>query len=135
MKILLDSTVLIDLLRANADAQNRIFQLRNEGAIFSTSTLNLYEVWCGLTNAKKTHGNPAAALAAIRSELDVLAFDEEAARHAAEISGQLRSLGKPIDGLDYLIAGTIVSNGIDAVLTRNKKHFENIKGIKQVLTY
>ncbi len=135
MKILLDSTVLIDLLRANVEVQSRILQLRNDGAIFFTSAINMYEVRCGLSNAKKTPGNPAAALAAIRSELDVLPFDEEAAQCAAQIHIHLRSIGKPVDGLDYLVAGTAVSNGIDAVLTRNKKHFESIKGFKQVLTY
>ena len=134
MKILLDSTVLIDLLRANSEAQSRVIQLRNEGAIFYTSTTNLYEVWCGLMNASKSPSNPGAALTALRSELEVLVLDEEAARRAALIHGHLRSIGKPVDGLDYLVAGTVVSNGVEAVLTRNKKHFENIKEI-QVLTY
>ena len=134
MKILLDSTALIDLLRANAEVQVRIVQLRNEGAVFFTSTANLYEVWCGLANAKKMPGNPEAALAALRSELNVLPLDEEAARRAAQIHKSLRAMGKPADGLDYLVAGTAVSNGIEAVLTRNKKHFENI-GELGVLSY
>lgn len=135
MKVLLDSTVLIDLLRANVEAQKRIVELRDEGAVFFTSSVNMYEVKCGLTNARKTPSNPEAALAAIQSELIMLNLDEEAAGRAAEVHGQLRSIGKPIDGLDYLVAGIAVSNGIEAVLTRNRKHFENIKEIKQVLTY
>jgi tRNA(fMet)-specific endonuclease VapC len=135
MKILLDSTVLIDLLRADEEARTRITRLRGEGAEFYTSTLNIYEVRCGLVLARRTGAKQAAALAVLQSELNVLSFDEEAARHAAEIQGRLRAIGKPADGLDHLIAGTVVSNGIDAVLTRNKKHFENIKEIKQVLTY
>ncbi|VVC01057.1 tRNA(fMet)-specific endonuclease VapC [uncultured archaeon] len=135
MKILLDSTVLVDLLRANLEVRTRLDQLRGEGAEFYTSTLNLYEARCGLSISHHSSAKQAAALAGVQSELDVLPFDEESARHAAVIYGQLRSIGKCADGLDHLIAGTIVSNGIDAVLTRNKKHFENIREIKQVLTY
>jgi len=61
---------------------------------------------------------------AIRNELEgrILDFDTDAARHAASISAQLRSIGRPIDVRDAMIAG-IVSSRQATLATRNVKHF------------
>ncbi len=135
MKILLDSTALIDILRGDAAALSRTEQLRLEGAVFYTTTLNLYEVFCGLAHVKKQAKQSEEAFSLLSSSLTILPFDAEAARQAANIYFHLRAIGKPVDGLDYLIAGTAASNNMDALLTRNQKHFTSISQIKQVIGY
>ncbi|MBS3083651.1 type II toxin-antitoxin system VapC family toxin [Candidatus Pacearchaeota archaeon] len=47
---------------------------------------------------------------------------------------ELSSKGILIGKFDCMIAGTLLSNGIDTIITKNKKHFEKIKGLK-VLSY
>jgi len=53
---------------------------------------------------------------------------------AAEIHGELIAKGNKIDNTDSLIAAIALTNNINTIITRNKKHFERIKGIK-VETY
>ncbi len=109
--------------------------LRKQGAVFYTSTINLYEVICGIKNLPRDSERHSEALQLLTSRVHVLNFDSEAAMKGADIKHQLRVLGKPIGGIDYLIAASACSNGIDMMVSQNKKHFENIKEIKQVLTY
>ncbi len=61
--------------------------------------------------------------------MNILPFGEEEARIAAEIRQAVEGQGQPIGMADYLIAGVCVA--ADAVLlTRNRKHFERVKGLK-----
>lgn len=62
-------------------------------------------------------------------DLELLSFDSMAARKASDIQKELKAKGRIIDIRDLFIASTsIVNNCILATL--NKKHFENIKGLK-----
>jgi predicted nucleic acid-binding protein len=61
--------------------------------------------------------------------MTVLPFGAEEARVAAEIRQQVQSEGQPIGMADYMIAAVCIAS--DAVLlTRNRKHFDRIKGLK-----
>lgn len=61
--------------------------------------------------------------------VQVVPFDIECARIFGTIKSRLRSLGKPTGEVDALIAATAMAH--EAILvTANKKHFENIKGLK-----
>lgn len=65
------------------------------------------------------------------SNIKTLEFDYKASILASEIDNALIKEGKKIDVFDSLIAGTMLANGVDTILTRNK-HFERIKGIKMI---
>ncbi len=132
MNALLDSSVLIDLLRGHIGAEAEIEKLRLNGAVFYTSTLNLYEVLCGLTLVSKRHPNRMNAFETMVSSIHVLDFNPSCAKKSAQIFAQLRAAGKPADGLDYLVAGTALSSGIDVIVSANKKHFEHIDGLKVI---
>jgi predicted nucleic acid-binding protein len=58
----------------------------------------------------------------------------ESTLRSAKIVGELKRKGSPIDVLDALVAGISLAHGRDVVVTRNKRHFENVKGLK-VETY
>ncbi len=53
---------------------------------------------------------------------------------AATIGGELKNKGVTIDPEDLLIAGMMRSFGFEKIVTRNKKHFSKIKGLK-VISY
>ena len=61
-------------------------------------------------------------------EIFILGFKE--AEKAAKIYNALESKGKLIDANDILIAGIMLSNGINKIITKNVKHFENIEVIE-----
>ena len=46
----------------------------------------------------------------------------------------LKSKGETIEDFDCAIAAILLSNGVNKIITRNKKHFERIKGLT-VLKY
>jgi predicted nucleic acid-binding protein len=52
----------------------------------------------------------------------VIDFDAAAAREAAAIAAKLRSVGRPIEMRDVMIAGTVAANH-GTLATRNTKHF------------
>jgi predicted nucleic acid-binding protein len=61
--------------------------------------------------------------------MTIHAFGSEEAQLAAGIRLQLEAQGQTIGMADYMIAAVCLAN--DAVLlTRNRKHFERIEGLK-----
>ncbi|MGM0467506.1 MAG: type II toxin-antitoxin system VapC family toxin [Promethearchaeati archaeon] len=53
---------------------------------------------------------------------------------SSEIYDELSSRGKIIEANDILIASIMLSNGINKIITRNKRHFERIESL-EIITY
>ena len=62
--------------------------------------------------------------------IEILSLDFKSSLKAAEVASDLIKQGNRIEDNDNLIAGTILTNNCDTILTRNKEHFERINGIK-----
>jgi tRNA(fMet)-specific endonuclease VapC len=62
------------------------------------------------------------------SRLQVLAFDEAAATHAADIIATLRRSGQMIGGYDVQIAGHARSRGLQ-IVTSNLTEFRRVDGL------
>ena len=65
----------------------------------------------------------------LAARLEVLAFDAEAAAHAADIRATLERRGLPIGGYDLLIAGHARSRGL-IVVTNNVREFARVDGLR-----
>jgi tRNA(fMet)-specific endonuclease VapC len=63
------------------------------------------------------------------ARLEVLAFDDAAAAHAAEIRGGLERRGQGIGSYDTLIAGHARSRGF-IVVTGNSREFTRVEGLR-----
>jgi tRNA(fMet)-specific endonuclease VapC len=61
--------------------------------------------------------------------VDVLPFDEGAARHHAEIKVQLEAEGRPIGEPDLRIAATCRAHDV-TLITGNVRHFERVPGLR-----
>jgi predicted nucleic acid-binding protein len=61
--------------------------------------------------------------------IPVLPLDREAATRAAVVRQRLARKGVPIGMADSLIAGIALVNNLP-LLTRNRKHFENVEGLR-----
>lgn len=134
MKALLDTTTLIDILKGDEDAIEQVNKIRKE-AILYTTTINVYEYLRGIMLLPKDREKHFSALNVLISNLHILEIDLDVAKSAAEIYADMRKKGITLDEPDYLIAGACLSNDIDTVITRNEKHFENVRGLKNVITY
>ena len=65
----------------------------------------------------------------LTDRLDVLAFDAEAAAHAAEIRTTLERQGQVIGAYDLLIAGHARSRGL-VIVTGNLGEFNRVAGLR-----
>lgn len=64
----------------------------------------------------------------VRSNIDVISYDQSAAEwHAHELS-RLLSIGKPVPLLDSQLAAIAATRGL-TIVTRNTKDFQNYQGI------
>lgn len=134
MKALFDTTTLIHTLKGDQKLKELVSELRKE-YVFYTTTVNIYEVNRGIHLLERDKERRITSFAALRNNLIILPIDLFAAEEAAIIYADLQKRGITIDEHDYLIAGGCISNGIDAIITKNEKHFKEIKGLKKIITY
>lgn len=127
MAILLDSTALIDILEENPGSSGLAHRLSDE-AVFTTR-INVFEVLVGVYAMGKHTERRCEQAERLFSRLHVLELDEASTKKAAQIQGMLYQKGKPIDDTDCLTAAIALVHGITKVITRNKKHFEQIEEI------
>ncbi len=122
-----DTTFLIDLLRKSPSAVAKAVELDAEPIVFTTEA-NVYEIVSGIrnTNTEKALQD----LESLLSRMVVLPLDRKASIYAGLISSELMLKGKMIDDIDCLVAGILLTNGCETVVTRNVKHFERIDGLK-----
>jgi tRNA(fMet)-specific endonuclease VapC len=65
----------------------------------------------------------------LATRLQVLAFDDRAAAHSAEIRANLERRGVPIGAYDLLIAGHGRSQGL-IIVTGNLREFSRVEGLR-----
>lgn len=122
---LLDTNVVVAFLNGNKLISKRI---QNEIDKIALSTLIVAELDYGAKVSQKAKEN-LEKLYRLVDIVQVIPFDVECAKIFGTIKSKLRRLGKPTGELDALIAATAMVN--DAILvTGNKRHFENIEGLK-----
>jgi tRNA(fMet)-specific endonuclease VapC len=117
-----DTDVLIDYLAGKGEA-DAVEQLLRRGAI-RTTVISRFELLSGAKNAKQL-----ARLVQLLGAVPSIGLDDAAADAASEIRRSLERSGNPIGMADSLIAGIVASNG-GTLLTRNRRHFERVPGIR-----
>ncbi len=123
--IVLDTDVLIDIL-AGEEPWATWFVEGLPSRRLATTSINGFELLAGARTPEE-----AQRLRTFLRPLPVLAFDLEAARRAADAAGQLRRQGEPLPlpMADLAIAGICLELEA-ALLTRNRRHFERIAGLR-----
>jgi len=130
--ILADTSFLIDFMNGEKEAIELMNTL-NEPIL--TTIISHYEIFVGAFR----HGGVDAAkdIDDAREFLDnfeMLNLDRHSMLESAKICARLMSQGNKIDDNDCMIAGIALKNGISTIITRNKSHFDRIKGIK-IISY
>jgi len=120
--IVADTDVLIDYLAGHGAAADRVaFELAHGG--LATTTISRFELLAGARTTKQEF-----LVGTLLEALDSLPLDDAAASEAARIRRTLGRAGTPIGMGDSLIAGIVVSRRA-LLLTRSRRHFEQIEGL------
>jgi len=126
LRYLLDTNLCIRVLRERPASLRDRFNREADGLCISTIVLTelLHDA---AKSARPDHNRREVESFAAR--LEVLAFDSDAAGHAADIRAALERDGLGIGGYDVLIAGHARSRGL-IVVTSNLAEFRRVAGLR-----
>ncbi len=126
LRCLLDTNFCIRVLRERPPELRDRFNA--EADSLGISTIVLTELLHGAAKSARPDDN-RRAVEQLRSRLEVLPFDEDAAGHAADIRATLEREGRIIGSYDLLIAGHARSRGL-VVVTNNMREFARVAGLR-----
>ena len=126
LRYMLDTNLCIRVLRDRPASVRRRFNEQGDGLCISTVVLT--ELLHGAAKSARPAEN-RRAVEDFAARLEVLAFDEAAAAHAADIRAELERKGTPIGAYDLLIAGHARSRGL-ALVTGNLREFRRVDGLR-----
>ena len=129
--VCLDSSVIIDILRGktSVEAIEHKFDSINEEIFIPSPTI--IELVRGLHlrhSIKNIKEGEEDKINEFLSSFPILNLDKESAIKTGEIESDLINNGQVIDLEDVMIGAIALYNN-ETLLTRNKKHFEKIKGL------
>jgi len=130
--MILDTTFLIDVMRGDSAAAEKIKYLIEKGVPLAVTTINIFELFSGVAQCSK----PAlerARISHILNNQTIWPLDKASAERGGRVHGELARQGTEIDPEDAMIAGIALEHN-EAVLTRNVKDFSRISGL-HVETY
>jgi tRNA(fMet)-specific endonuclease VapC len=123
--IIADTDVLIDYLMDRQPMAEKIAEYCRTETL-QTTAISCFELLSGAAEGRRSDNARQ-----LMASLPVLRLDREAATAAASIRQRLEGEGTSIGMADSLIAGIAVVNGLP-LLTRNRKHFERVKGLNLI---
>ncbi|MBO9547256.1 tRNA(fMet)-specific endonuclease VapC [Caulobacter sp.] len=126
LRYLLDTNLCIRVLRDRPQGLRERFNANAEALCMSTVVLT--ELLHGAAKSVRPEHN-RREVERFAAKLEVLAFDEAAADHAADIRAALERQGRPIGGYDLLIAGHARSRGL-VVVTGDLAEFQRVDGLR-----
>jgi predicted nucleic acid-binding protein len=123
-----DTAFIIDYLRENPEAGKKMEDIEeNQLAI---TVITSFELYFGIFKGKNIKREQRLKdIEKILSRLVIFPMTHESAINAAKILGRLYRIGKPVNTLDCFIGAISLIHGCSKILTRNKRHYENIEGL------
>jgi tRNA(fMet)-specific endonuclease VapC len=129
MKVVLDTDTCIHLIRGRALETLRRLKRYTPGDV-AISSITLAELAFGVSKSLNASKNEPA-LAEFTAPLQILPFDDAAARVYGNIRARLEKGGVVIGSLDMLIGAHALSLGLTLV-THNTREFSRIAGLRVV---
>ena len=116
MKLLLDTSVLIDVLRLRKQRREWLAQLVRDGHTLSTTTLNIAELYAGMRPGEE------AKTEALLAGLEAYELNGAAASLAGKLKGVWAHKGRTLTLSDAIVAATAIERGC-ALVTDSRKDF------------
>lgn len=123
---IIDTNTLIYLFKGMGSVPDKFFKIPPKE--IAIPSVVLYELEYGIAKSTSPRKRQAQ-LKELCSLVEILPFDEEAARFAASIRANLEKKGTPIGACDVLIAGIALSNQ-GTLVTNNMKEFSRVSKLK-----
>jgi predicted nucleic acid-binding protein len=116
MILLLDTTVLLDVLRARRNRRSLLAELVAGGHLLATAAINVGEVYAGMRVGEEKRTE------AFLSSLDCYPITAAIARRAGSLKSAWAQKGKTLSLADMIVAATALEHGL-ALMTDNRKDF------------
>jgi predicted nucleic acid-binding protein len=127
--ICLDTNAIIDFYKEDKNLKELLDSLDD---VFVTTIINYQEIKFGINPDNVKHKKEEEFYDNLFDNLILLDLDKNSAKKSSEVFWKLVKKGKIIGKFDSIIAGILIANGVDKIITRNAKHFENIKELKVI---
>jgi len=116
MILLLDTTVLLDVLRARQNRRSLLAELVAAGHLLATAAINIAEVYAGMRPGEE------ARTEAFLSSLDCYPITGAIARRAGALKSAWARKGRAVSLADMMVAATALEYSL-ALMTDNRKDF------------
>ncbi len=126
--VCLDTTFIIDILRNNREAVLKKENLENSSESITIASPTIIELIRGLSSVN-VKLNEREKIKDFIDSVITLPLDKQSAIESGNIELSLIKNGEKIELEDILIGAIAIVNN-EILLTRNKKHFDKIKGLK-----
>lgn len=128
--ILLDTTVLIDILRGRSAVKAKISEFAGED--FYISAISIKELYHGLGYSKQKKGEQfylkkLEGVKSLISDFNVIPVRREILELTGLKEGELQAKGMVIDVEDIIIGISAEMLKVTSIITRNPKHFKEFK--------
>ncbi len=129
--IAIDSDSLINIFKDDEKLNELLKSLEDD---FCSTIINYQELIFGLNWRNSREFEEEDYYDNLFNNIILFNLDKKSCKKSREIMFDLKKIGKTIGEFDCMIAGILLSNGVNKLITRNVKHFENIPGLK-VISY
>lgn len=126
--VVLDTDLLIGLLRSNEEAAAKINEIEQQNIDIFTTTITSYELFKGAYLSSDSSKN-LLQISKLLQNIKILDFDLGASDVSAKINSHLKKRGAFTSVMDQMIAAITISNG-KTLVTRNIKHYKNIPNLR-----
>jgi tRNA(fMet)-specific endonuclease VapC len=126
-RTVIDTDILIDLLRNVKKAVAFLTKIEESGSLLSTTVINAFELYHGAHKSREREQN-LLATRKLLNRLIILPLGLRSAETAGRIYTQLETEGQPIGLRDALIGAITLTKGY-TIVTRNVEHFQKITGL------
>jgi predicted nucleic acid-binding protein len=116
MILLLDSNVIIDVLRGRNERRRKLASLVERGYLPATSSLNVAEIYAGIRAGEEPRTT------AFLDTLRCFPITKSIARLAGTLKAQWAAKGQTLSLEDMMVAATALEHDLPLV-TDNRKHF------------
>src|SRR6266699_3699044 len=125
--VCLDTTFLVDLVRARPEAEKRLLHFLENDERITTTPVNAAELYDGAFSTKSRR-TEAERVRGLLEHLELLELSLSVCEKYGRLTNELKAKGSPIGDLDTLVASTALVHR-QIPLTRDKAHFEKVPGL------
>ena len=125
--VCLDTTFLVDLVRAKPEAEKKLLHFLESDERITTTPVNAAELYDGAYSTKSRR-TQVEKVGGLLEHLELLEVSLVVCEKYGRLVNELKARGSPIGDLDTLVASTALVHR-QILLTRNKAHFEKVPGL------